>query len=954
MHPTSFCSPSAHTASHIGRHRLQLTAYPPRPAASIGCTHRTTLRMRGPAAFAHRCRPSNNVPHASRLFSIRTLASLHRPTTTVARTVCYPCLAKLRLLSSRKTNVVASYNAAASFHASAAACGGGTRTERKSASHFRRAVESHQGLREMVQKPSRMILSDTDRVARGCARERSKGDSWEVLGVETGGGMNRREFKPRSDDKRQYSRETLRRQQELRESTSRPSPSRFSQRPVTDLQAERRAAAARLEEQAAAAAAQDRDFSNRNRRDRDRGDRDRGDRDRGDREWPQRSDRQAQLRIPSLRDNGPIDPVRAERRRLAEELDAAGTGRLERYPSHVRERLDKDTDLHRREKTIRQTRERLDGPGTSVSVSERRAIARMERKNDGDRREHRGSKYDSDARSSEGLRRYRDQNLDPIRAERRALAEKLDSEASERSSFTRPPVRRFAQMKQIATLDHVSSRTREITHAAEQRFSSFESFDLLPQTVEALYKDGLKGLDDIEPTPVQSLVIPQLLERNPNPRSRPVSQPTSRDKRKNAASAPATSLDTDDDTPFSDTFQTYLVAAETGSGKTLAYVLPLMDTLKRRELARVEEEEAEKFNARNRSPNDLNLSNRYMYDIDSPPVNHGPTISQPYAVILVPTSELVLQVGNLIKKLSYCIKLRSEMISRDFTGAVIRNRLFGRTSPLDIVVGTPFMIDRITEANPEMLHRTSHIIIDEADSLFDRSFSPLTSAIIPRAVNLEKLVLCSATIPKSLDAYVSRKFPNARRLVTANLHAIPRRVQMQVVNVEGDPYRGNKMLACAALLDDIAKDATEPGFRKRVVVFVNERDTTAPLTTFLADKGFDAVEINRDSDSRRVLESFTGDKEATDDDASASAAVRRGSVQVLVTTDLASRGVDTKNVRNVVLYDVPYTSIDFIHRLGRTGRMGRRGRAWVLVDKGSNEAYVKEVKKTMHLGQALI
>src|SRR5690606_13207098 len=119
-------------------------------------------------------------------------------------------------------------------------------------------------------------------------------------------------------------------------------------------------------------------------------------------------------------------------------------------------------------------------------------------------------------------------------------------------------------------------------------------------------------------------------------------------------------------------------------------------------------------------------------------------------------------------------------------------------------------------------------------------------------------------------------------------------------------------------------------FAKRVVVFVNERETTEEVTKYLQETGFNAVSINRDSDSRKILESFTGEKEPS---TAGWDGIRKGGIKILVTTDLASRGVDTKNVKNVILYDVPYTSIDFIHRLGRTGRMGRRGRAWVLVDK---------------------
>ncbi|TKA81937.1 hypothetical protein B0A55_01940 [Friedmanniomyces simplex] len=77
-------------------------------------------------------------------------------------------------------------------------------------------------------------------------------------------------------------------------------------------------------------------------------------------------------------------------------------------------------------------------------------------------------------------------------------------------------------------------------------------------------------------------------------------------------------------------------------------------------------------------------------------------------------------------------------------------------------------------------------------------------------------------------------------------------------------------------------------------------------------------------------------------------------VQVLITTDLGSRGIDTLLVKHVILYDVPHTSIDFIHRLGRVGRMGRRGRGVVLVGKGDRRDVVAEVRGGMFRGMALI
>ena len=77
-------------------------------------------------------------------------------------------------------------------------------------------------------------------------------------------------------------------------------------------------------------------------------------------------------------------------------------------------------------------------------------------------------------------------------------------------------------------------------------------------------------------------------------------------------------------------------------------------------------------------------------------------------------------------------------------------------------------------------------------------------------------------------------------------------------------------------------------------------------------------------------------------------------VRVVVTTDIASRGIDTLGVKTVILYDVPHTSIDFIHRLGRVGRMGRRGRGVVLMGRFDRKDVVREVREGMFRGQALI
>jgi ATP-dependent RNA helicase MRH4 len=151
---------------------------------------------------------------------------------------------------------------------------------------------------------------------------------------------------------------------------------------------------------------------------------------------------------------------------------------------------------------------------------------------------------------------------------------------------------------------------------------------------------------------------------------------------------------------------------------------------------------------------------------------------------------------------------------------------------------------------------------------------------------------------------------------------------------------------------------------------VNEREETEEVANYLIKKGIDALAFHRDTDPTRqakTLASFTGtertkvQKEGEERresimTAAAAAGSKRllANTKVIVTTDLGSRGIDTVSVRHVILYDVPHTTIDFIHRLGRTGRMGRRGRGIVLVGPGDRADVVKEVRDAMYKGVALI
>ncbi|KAF2996043.1 RNA helicase [Curvularia kusanoi] len=536
------------------------------------------------------------------------------------------------------------------------------------------------------------------------------------------------------------------------------------------------------------------------------------------------------------------------------------------------------------------------------------------------------------------------------RADDRREADRSKNPRGRDSDKRRTKPEAFHALKMQRSLHEIPYASRKAVKGKLEQYDDFDKFPLL-DTVQAAVKDALPDLEYRNPTPAQAVAIPALLGLRKERRTR--SSPKK-------ASGP----------------EAFLLAAETGSGKTLAYLLPTLDAIKREEVQEKEEEEeaAAKVSAEEAASTPKRND---MFDVPEPSVNKAVDPARPRAIILVPSAELVAQVGAVAKSLSHTVKFRAAPISAKMSATVIRNRLFNEHG-VDVIISTPPLLASIAESNPNILARVTHLICDEADSLFDRSFKPSTTEILDRATpSLKKLVLCSATIPKYLDKFLADKFPDMTRLVTPNLHAIPRRVQLGVVDVNKEPYRGNKLLACADSIWQIGKSAAEYNDEegsndkvntKRILVFVNEREDTEMVAEYLCKKGIDALAFHRDTDPVRqakTLASFTdgsispsfGLQKVIEDEAEegkTGPSRMLPNTKVIVTTDLGSRGIDTVSVRHVILYDVPHTTIDFIHRLGRTGRMGRRGRGIVLLGAGDRADVVKEVREAMYRGEALI
>ncbi|KAF2675467.1 ATP-dependent RNA helicase Mrh4, mitochondrial [Microthyrium microscopicum] len=523
----------------------------------------------------------------------------------------------------------------------------------------------------------------------------------------------------------------------------------------------------------------------------------------------------------------------------------------------------------------------------------------------------------------------------------RAMSQAGDkASAGKSNNKSREP---FHALKMQRALSHVPYAKRTAIKQAMSEVESFAQFGLVERVQEAIVPNGLGGMLDAKPTPIQKLAIPALLgERKKRTRSKEVRKQ-------------------------------FLLAAETGSGKTLAYMIPTIDALKRQEVEEEEAGEAEKTANKEEEKKTLDL-----YDLEELEAQEAKLAAgRPRIIILVPTSELVDQVNKTAKAFAHHVKFRARAISTAYSADVIRNSVFNPAG-IDMLISTPQLLTSIAQATPGVLSKVTHLIVDEADSLLDKSFEEHTTEIISRTTpSLKQLIMCSATIPRKMDNYLRDHYPDIVRLTTPNLHAIPRRVQLAVVDCDKGSFFCNKNLACADAIWNIGKKASvhdsedssyaEGDGIKRVVVFVNERSTVGELATYLQSKGIDATAFTRDTDARAekdILAEFTqadlpqGSSSAVGGMSKAwqtsGIARKLDNVRVLVTTDIASRGIDTTPVRDVILYDVPNSTIDFIHRLGRTGRMGRRGRGIVLVGKHDRRDVVSEVKHGMFRGQALI
>lgn len=271
-------------------------------------------------------------------------------------------------------------------------------------------------------------------------------------------------------------------------------------------------------------------------------------------------------------------------------------------------------------------------------------------------------------------------------------------------------------------------------------------------------------------------------------------------------------------------------------------------------------------------------------------------------LVLTPTRELAQQVEKVIAPMARSIGLRSVCV---FGGVGMQPQTKALRNGTEIVIATPGrLLDHISRGNV-WFDALSILVLDEADRMLDMGFLPDIRRIIGELPTDRQTLLFSATFPEEIHRLAASFQHNPRRIEVGPVKKPVDSVQQDLYTVDSGKKSG--------LLSTILKDPDV----KSAIVFMRTKHRTDKVARMLNKKGFNAQAIHGGrSQSQRdnALERF-----------------RRGKSNILVATDVASRGIDIRGVTHVVNYDIPGSFDDYLHRIGRTGRANETGKALTFV-----------------------
>ncbi len=276
------------------------------------------------------------------------------------------------------------------------------------------------------------------------------------------------------------------------------------------------------------------------------------------------------------------------------------------------------------------------------------------------------------------------------------------------------------------------------------------------------------------------------------------------------------------------------------------------------------------------------------------------------AIVLTPTRELAQQVEQEAEKIGDHHGINTLAI---YGGASIQYQI-DHLPETSFVAGTPGRVMDLMRRGELKLKDIDFFVLDEADRMLEMGFLEDIEWIISRTPAEKQIMLYSATMPKEIVNLANDYMEDPVELKLSEDEISAKGVAQYYISVG----RKNKLSVLSSLLDN------EPG---KYLIFCNTRKYTRILSDKLQKHGYKAHSMHGDmsqSARTKTMNKF-----------------KAGEIDILVSTDVASRGIDVENITHVVNYDIPKYEKDYVHRIGRTGRLGKEGKAVTLVSRDEME-----------------
>jgi ATP-dependent RNA helicase DeaD len=277
----------------------------------------------------------------------------------------------------------------------------------------------------------------------------------------------------------------------------------------------------------------------------------------------------------------------------------------------------------------------------------------------------------------------------------------------------------------------------------------------------------------------------------------------------------------------------------------------------------------------------------------------------PQVLVLTPTRELAIQVAEAFQK--YAKYLRDFHVLPIYGGQSMVVQLRQLSRGVHVIVGTPGRVMDHLERKSLALGSLKALVLDEADEMLRMGFIDDVEWILEHTPATRQTALFSATMPDVIRRVAHRHLREPQEVKIRNATTTVAAIRQRYLQVRAF----DKLDALTRILE------VEENF-DAALVFVRTKTATVELADKLEARGYSVAALNGDMTQglrEQVIERF-----------------KSGSLDIVVATDVAARGIDVPRISHVINYDVPYDTESYVHRIGRTGRAGRAGNAILFVE----------------------